>query len=75
MPGTRPAFLSERWPSETFAMENATGYRSPPPSLRSAVLGQDSPSPSTPRVPVGEGGALGFSVFLQVCTREDQAMP
>lgn len=50
MPGTRAAFLSERWPSETFVMENVTGCRRRPPSLRSAMLGQDSPSPGTSRV-------------------------
>ena len=79
-PGTRPAFLSERWPLETFTMENVTGCRRPSPSLRCyARPGQ----PLTQHVPsrkraqsLGEqrfqclGAVLGFPTFLQVCSRD-----
>lgn len=76
MPGPRPAFLNERWPSGTFATQNVTRHRTP--SLCSAVLGQDSSSPCTSpslgeqrfRLPVGEEAVLGWSMFLQVCSRE-----
>jgi len=82
MPGTRPAFLRERWPLETFATENVTGHRRPP-QLHSARTAPCLARPgweacskawgAAVSAVIGEGAALGFSTFLQVTSRDSWA--